>query len=243
MVRINYNQKETKRRPWCFNYFSHIIWFCGGKPGPAKKRKDEKQLKLHGEKVQRLFTHGPSILYNCRQDWWLAPKPCCKLSMERELRCSHAGFKLFRMAMTSKEGAETGWLQTDKNGRTVSPKKKKKKRLLWHTWFLSIQICSNIFTVAAFNYLSSKIPLNSVILIICHAILPSGWGYALCLATGESWDEAWVRCSMNLLHSRPLFAESLLTRWCCHSAKLHSCSTICGGVNYPNVSGSSSVPH
>lgn len=39
MESINYNQKETKRGPGCFNYFSHIIWFCGGKPGCAKKRK------------------------------------------------------------------------------------------------------------------------------------------------------------------------------------------------------------
>lgn len=39
MVYINYNQKETKQRPGCFNYFSHIIWFCGGKKGTTKKRK------------------------------------------------------------------------------------------------------------------------------------------------------------------------------------------------------------
>lgn len=67
MVRINYNQKETKRRAGCFNYFLYIIWFCGGKCGTAKKRRDEKKLELHEEKVQRLFKHGPAILHIYRQ--------------------------------------------------------------------------------------------------------------------------------------------------------------------------------
>lgn len=44
MVRINYNQKETKRRPGCFNYFLHIIWFCGGKRSTAKKREMKRNL-------------------------------------------------------------------------------------------------------------------------------------------------------------------------------------------------------
>ena len=56
MVRINYNQKETKRRPGCFNYFSHIIWFCGGKPGTAKKRKMKSDLN-YMERKCRGFVH------------------------------------------------------------------------------------------------------------------------------------------------------------------------------------------
>lgn len=93
MVCINYNQKETKRRPGCFNYFSHIIWFLWGQARPywEKKKKDEKLLKLHGKKVQRHFTHGLSIPHNCRKSSWLAPKPCCKVSIVTEGRCSHAG--------------------------------------------------------------------------------------------------------------------------------------------------------
>lgn len=179
--------------------------------------------------MQRLFTHGPSILHNCRQGWWLALKPCCKLSMSTELEENVAMPDLSCSA----------WLQYNKKAAEIDYRQKqlllKPISLLWHTRSLH----TNHSSMNSFL----KIPLNNAISIICHAILPSSLRYVLCLATGESLDEAWVRCSMNLLHSRPLFAESLLTRWCCHSAKLHSCSTICGSVNYPNVSGSSSVPH
>lgn len=86
MVHINYNQKETERRPRCFNYFSHIIWFCGGKPCTAKKRKMKRDLNYMERKCRGFFTHGPAILHNCRQGWWLAPKPCCKSSMDKELK-------------------------------------------------------------------------------------------------------------------------------------------------------------
>lgn len=103
MVRINYNQKETKRRPGCFNYFSLIIWFCGGKPGTAKKRKMKSNLN-YMERKCRGFLHMvhlfSTVTLNSWQGWWLAPKPWCKLSMETVLRCSHAGSKLFRMVMT-----------------------------------------------------------------------------------------------------------------------------------------------
>lgn len=56
MVCINYNQKETKRRPGCFNYFSHIIWFCGGKSGTTKKRKMKRNLN-YMERKCRGFLH------------------------------------------------------------------------------------------------------------------------------------------------------------------------------------------
>lgn len=55
MVYINYNQKETKSRPGCFNYFSHIIWFVGTRKALPKK-KDKKELKLHGKK-SAVFVH------------------------------------------------------------------------------------------------------------------------------------------------------------------------------------------
>lgn len=238
MVRINYNQKETKRRPGCFNYFSHIIWFCGGKPYAAKKRKMKSDLNYTERKCRGFFTQGPSILHSCRQGWWLTPNPCCTLPVDTELRCSHAESK---HGYDFKRGVEIPWPQSAK-------KKKSEPFLFCKSVFIACtsQWASKLnsyFSVVLLKSSSSKISFNNVVLIICYAILPSSWECALCLATGESLDEAWVRCSMNLHHSRPLFAESLLTRWCCHSAKLHSCSTICGGVNYPNVSGSSSVPH
>lgn len=57
MVHINCNQTETKRRPGQFNFFSHIIWFYGARKA-QQRGKDEKELKLHGEKkVQRLCTY------------------------------------------------------------------------------------------------------------------------------------------------------------------------------------------
>lgn len=56
MVRINYNQKETERRPGClFNCLLRIIWFCQGRPGPTKKRKMKKRLKLHGKESAAAF--------------------------------------------------------------------------------------------------------------------------------------------------------------------------------------------
>lgn len=56
MVHINYNQTETKRRPGRFNYFSHIIWFYGARKA-QQRGEDEKELKLHGKKVPRLYMH------------------------------------------------------------------------------------------------------------------------------------------------------------------------------------------
>lgn len=66
MVHINYNQKETKRRAGCFNYFSHIIWFCGGKPDTAKKSKMKRALNYMGrESAEAFYTwsiHSPQQL-------------------------------------------------------------------------------------------------------------------------------------------------------------------------------------
>ena len=65
MVHINYNQKETKRRAAHFNYFSHIIWFCGGKSDIAKKsRMKTKQNYMEG--TSGGFLHeAPSV---CRRN-------------------------------------------------------------------------------------------------------------------------------------------------------------------------------
>lgn len=64
MVYINYNQKETKSRPGCFNYFSHIIWFVGTRKALPKK-KDKKELKLHGKKSAEVWDtqsiHSPQL--------------------------------------------------------------------------------------------------------------------------------------------------------------------------------------
>lgn len=56
MVCIIYNQKETKQRPRCFNYFLHIIWFCGGKKVLTKKRK-MKRNSNYMERKCRGFVH------------------------------------------------------------------------------------------------------------------------------------------------------------------------------------------
>lgn len=144
MVRINYNQKETKRRPWCFNYFSHIIWFCGGKPGTAKKRKMKSNLN-YMERKCRGFLHMVHLFPTTVDKADDYPQ---NLAVNCPWKQNLDAATLYLSCSAWPWLKERCWniLTADWQEKKPEPFPFKKKRcLLWHTWSVGIQIIMTVF--------------------------------------------------------------------------------------------------